>query len=235
MKKNLLKTLFLVSCLLSLFTIGYYLLREKRNLTIENKLRELKDEDDYKKDALANYKKKINDVVSQQLNEISAINQTNILLLTEAIKISGGNSSEVQKLNEMKCYNDSIHLAKVTSIINKYGWLGADRIGAQNNYTLFTVIQNSDLKTQGKFITVMENAVKSGTLNPEQFATLVDRKAVVEHQKQIFGTQIIADINTGEKKFVYIADIKSVNERRKDIGLAPIEVYALRNNIKYEL
>lgn len=235
MKKNLLNTLFILSCLLSIFTIGYCLLPEKRNLTIENKLRELEHEETYKKDELANYKKKINDIVSQQLNEINAINQTNILLLVDAIKTNASNSSEVQKIYEMKCYNDSIHIAKVTSIINKYGWLGADRIGAQNNYTLFTVIQNSDLKTQSKFLTVMENAVKSGTLAPENYAILVDRKAVVEHQKQIFGTQITANMNTGEKKFVTIAERKNVNERRQEIGLKPIELYALQNNIKYEL
>jgi hypothetical protein len=157
------------------------------------------------------------------------------VLLSETIKTNGGASQQVKNIYEVKQYQDSINKLKVTALIDKYGWLGVDRIGAQNNYTLFTVIENSDFNTQEKYLTVMEQAVKSGTLAPEHFASLVDRKAIVQHQQQIFGTQITSDKKTGKNAFVKIIKEESVNERRKEIGLMPIELYAKQNNVEHHL
>jgi hypothetical protein len=129
---------------------------------------------------------------------------------------------------------DSINLKKVTDILDKYGWPAAKNIGAQNSYTLFTTIQNADLDTQEKYIPVMKKAVETGTLSAEYFANLVDRKAVVQHQQQIYGTIVTGGWNENKFRFAPIVDEQTVNERRKEIGLSTIEEYAKRMNVEYK-
>ncbi len=235
MKKYFIAFIYSISFLTAFTTICFYLVPEKSNLTVEIKLRDSINELNYKKEALNNHHKKINEIVSKELTAIRLTNESNILLLSETIKTNGGTSQEVKNVYEVKQYQDSIHKLKVTALIDKFGWLGADRIGAQNNYTLFTVIQNSDFKIQEKYLSVMQQAVKSGTLAPEHFAALVDRKAMVEHQQQIFGTQITNDKKTGKNKFVKIIKEELVNQRRQEIGLIPIELYAKQNNVDHHL
>jgi uncharacterized membrane protein len=235
MKKHFISSTYFVGLLAVFIATCFYLVPEKNNLTIEVKLRDSIDELNLNKDALSNYHKKINEIVSKELAAIRLTNETNIVLLSETIKTNGGASQQVKNIYEVKQYQDSINKLKVTALIDKYGWLGVDRIGAQNNYTLFTVIENSDFTTQEKYLTVMEQAVKSGTLAPEHFASLLDRKAIVQHQQQIFGTQITNDKKTGKNAFVKIIKEESVNERRKEIGLMPIELYAKQNNVEHHL
>jgi hypothetical protein len=128
---------------------------------------------------------------------------------------------------------DEENIKTVSGIIDKYGWPGEPRIGAQNSYTLFTVIQNSDFNTQEKYTSVMEKAVKEGTLSAHHFAQFVDRRALVQHKQQIYGTQLKGDMQSGKYIFAPIADEEKVNERRTAIGLSPLEQYALENNVDW--
>jgi hypothetical protein len=232
--KNTIKKIIYVFCFLfSLTIIYFYLVPEKSNTTVESKLRDSANVDNYKQDALNEHSKKINLKISEELNNISVSMQANAILLTEAIKIHGSNSDEVQQLYEMKLAQEEVNKKIVTQIIDKYGWLGANKIGAQNNYTLFAVIQNSDYETQEKYLSIMEDAVKSGTLAPEHYAAMVDRKALVQHHKQIFGSQINKDVNTGKNTFATIIDEEQVNQRRSAIGLVSLEFYATQNNVDH--
>ncbi len=187
----------------------------------------------YKKELQSQYDKRIDAKVSEELSGINASIQSNLLMISEAISVYGCNSEQVKKLVEVKQAQDELNKVKVAEIIEKYGWLGADRIGAQNNYTLYTVIQNADFVTQEKYLPLMEQAVRSGSLAPEHFASLVDRKAMVQHKKQIYGTQFCNDPTTGKRIFAPIIDAENVSKRRSEIGLASIHFYAQQNNINY--
>jgi hypothetical protein len=169
--------------------------------------------------------------ISETLSNIYDANRINILLLTDAIQRFGANSPEVKNLTERKLMQDEINGKAVAHIIETYGWPEPDQIGIQNSYTLFTSIQNSDLQTQGKLLGVMEKAVKEGKLAPENYASLVDRKALVEHRQQIFGTIIQKDLATGQYSFAPIIRVDTVNDRRREIGLPPIEEFAKANNV----
>jgi len=206
------------------------MLPERSNATIVSKASESSDET-YKCDALNEFNLQNDKKIAEELSRVHSSNQLSLALIDGAVKQFGSNSIEVKNLVATKIYQDSINCAIVTKIIDKYGWPGAERIGAQNNYTLYTTIQNADLNTQEKYLPVMEKAVRSGTLAPEHYASLVDRKALVQHQKQIYGTQITGDWASGEFFFAPIADEQTVNVRRKEIGLPPIEEYAKGLNI----
>src|SRR5436190_2110329 len=72
-------------------------------------------------------------------------------------------------------YIDSTNLAKVSSIIDKHGWLGKSQIGNRANYTLWLVIQHADLKTQEKYLPLMRASVVRGESGPDNLAYLEDR------------------------------------------------------------
>ena len=120
---------------------------------------------------------------------------------------------------------DSINLIKVKKILDERGWLGADIIGRQGNATLFLVIQHADLETQEKYLPMMREAVKKGNAIPSSLALLEDRVALRQGKKQIYGSQMLRDPETG---FYYVAPLKdpdNVDKRRKKVGLRKLQDY----------
>lgn len=234
MKKGLRITFFITGFLILASALYYSLLPERSNKSIiAIKRSDSSENETYRKDVLAEHRKRINEKVAEELKQVHASAQMNLMVIESAIKTYGSHSKEVQTLVEVKDMQDSINLKKVTGIIDKYGWLGAEQIGALNNYTLFATIQNADLATQEKYIPVMRQAVSSGTLSAENFANLVDRKALVQHQQQIYGTVLLENSKEHTYMFAPIVDEQTVNERRKEIGLSTIEEYAKVRGITY--
>jgi len=104
----------------------------------------------------------------------------------------------IQMKAHLKLINkiDSINLLKVKAILDKYGWLGADVIGANGNLTLFLIIQHSDQLTQQKYLPMMREAVKNGKAWGGNLALLEDRVALGQGRRQIYGTQVARDKET---------------------------------------
>ncbi|MBI3502966.1 MAG: hypothetical protein HY063_14340 [Bacteroidetes bacterium] len=124
---------------------------------------------------------------------------------------------------------DSVNLVKVKVILDKYGWLGADEVGANGNTALFLVIQHADLKTQEKYLPVMKEAVKNKKARASSLALLIDRVEMRNNRPQIYGSQVQGN------SFYTILDEKNVNKRRAEVGLEPLEDYAKHFGIEYKL
>jgi hypothetical protein len=105
----------------------------------------------------------------------------------------GWDSKEVKDLWKIINKKDSSNLVSVKSILDKYGWLGADVVGSKGNQTLFLVIQHSNLPTQEKYLPMMRDAVKNGKAKGSRLALLEDRVALAQGKKQIYGSQISQD------------------------------------------
>jgi hypothetical protein len=179
------------------------------------------------------FDRQLNARVSNTLNNIYNSQQVSIAMISDAIQRFGARSPEVKSLTEMKMAQDAINSKTVAELVQRYGWFGPARVGIQNSYTLFATIQNSDLETQAKLLSVMEKAVKEGTLAPEHYASLVDRKALAEHRVQIYGTVLTGDLFSGNAVVAPIVHEESVNLRRQEIGLPPLEEFARANHIQY--
>jgi hypothetical protein len=133
-------------------------------------------------------------------------------------------------------YNDSVDLIKVRAIIDKYGWLGPDEIGDDGNSTLFLVIQHADLKTQEKYLPVMQDAVKAGKARASSLALLEDRIALREGKKQIYGSQFYLNTQTNEAYVLPMDDPDHVDQRRSEVGLHSMAEYLWEGfNVKWEL
>lgn len=176
----------------------------------------------------------LNRPLANQLDSIFSEDQKYRLMLDGIEKKYGYESNEMMNLWKTIRQKDSINLIKVTTILDKFGWLGADVVGGQGNTTLFLVIQHSDQKTQEKYLPMMREAVKNGKAQGSSLALLEDRVALGQGKKQIYGSQIHTD-KTGKYFVAPIEDETNVNLRRAAVGLEPLEDYVKHWNIDYKV
>jgi hypothetical protein len=146
----------------------------------------------------------------------------------------GNDSKEMRALWKTINEKDSLDLIKVERILDKYGWLGPDVIGANGNITLFLVIQHSDIKVQEKYLPVMRDAVRDHKARPDELALLEDRVALRQGRKQIYGSQI-GTRPDGQNWISPLEDPDNVDKRRAEVGLEPLADYAMRFNIKWDV
>lgn len=123
----------------------------------------------------------------------------------------------------------------MTQILDKYGWLGPNEVGGKVNSALWAVIQHADKQTQEEYLPMMREAVNNGKARGSSLALLEDRIATGQGKKQIYGTQIGTDSQTGKHYILPIEDEPNVNKRRQSVGLPPLEDYVKRWNIEYTL
>jgi len=166
-----------------------------------------------------------------RLDTIHQEDQKYRLQIVAILEKSRSESDNIELIALLKIMNeiDSINLLKIEKILNEHGWQGVDVIGEQGNETLFLVIQHSDLETQLKYLPMMQEAVKLGNIKMKDFALLEDRIAVRQGKRQIYGSQIFKDYDTGESYVYPLIEPEKVNERRAKVGLdEPIEDYVKR-------
>lgn len=137
----------------------------------------------------------------------------------------GRDSEEIKAHWRIINKKDSINLIKIEKILDKRGWLGADIIGRQGNSTLFLVIQHSDLEIQLKYLPMMRDAVQKGNANASSLALLEDRVALRQGNRQIYGSQIGRDQETGEYFVSPLIDPENVDKRRAEVGLGTLTDY----------
>ena len=137
----------------------------------------------------------------------------------------GLQSKEMHSLIVLMNELDSINLVKVKTILDKYGWLGADSIGKKGNYTLFLVIQHGDQTTQEKYLPMLKEAVKNGRAKGSNLALLEDRVLLGQGKMQIYGSQIGMDNETQLYYVSPLEDPDNVDKRRASVGLEPLADY----------
>ncbi len=147
----------------------------------------------------------------------------------------GWESKEMKSLWKIIDEKDSINLIKVKNILDKYGWLGTDVIGERGNQTLFLVIQHADPTTREKYLPLMREAVKNGKASGSSLALLEDRVALEQGKKQIYGSQIGRDKETGKYYILPLEDPDNVDKRRTAVGLHPLSEYVKQWQIKWDV
>ncbi len=137
----------------------------------------------------------------------------------------GRDSDEMRAHWKLIHEKDSINLNRVKNILDERGWLGPDIIGNRGNTTLFLVIQHADLETQEKYLPMMREAVEKGNANSSSLALLEDRVALRKGEKQIYGSQIGRDQESGDYYVLPLADPDNVDQRRAEVGLGALQDY----------
>lgn len=167
----------------------------------------------------------LNKPLVAMLDSIYADDQLYRQQLSVIEKKYGRQSQEMKAQWEIIEQKDAANLIKVKSILDKYGWLGADEIGGRGNNTLFLVIQHADLATQEKYLPMMRDAVNKGKAMAASLALLEDRVALGKGKKQIYGSQIGQDQTTGKHYVLPLEDPDNVDKRRASVGLGSLAAY----------
>ncbi len=171
------------------------------------------------------YEKDLDKPLVAMLDTIHQIDQEYRGQVRAIEKEFGFKSKEVKAHWKIINKADSINLIKVSRILDERGWLGEDIVGRQGNSTLFLVVQHAGIDTQLKYLPMMQEAVKKGNASPSSLALLEDRVALRQGNRQIYGSQITSDKETGELFVSPLIDPENVNVRRAEVGLGTIEQY----------
>jgi len=175
------------------------------------------------------------DLFSKELSGIYYNDQDARRSWSKGIEKYGKESREADSLLNAMIVADSLHVIRVTSFLDKYGWMPADSIGKMANLALFIVIQHAGIETQKKYLPMMRDAVKKGAVKPGHLALLEDRVALREGNLQIYGSQIYYNKASATPFVAPLMDPETVDERRKSVGLEPLSKYLKNWNLKWDV
>lgn len=178
---------------------------------------------------------KFNTALAKTLDSIYDEDQRYRRQMSAVAKQHGWDSKQMEELWRVAGKADAANLEQVKMILEKYGWLGAELIGEKGNSALFLVIQHADAKTQAKYLPVMKAAYEKGHAKGSQLALLIDRVALSNGQKQVYGSQLAQDPKTNKYKLSALEDPDHVNARRAKMGLGPIEDYLKQWDIVWDV
>lgn len=168
-------------------------------------------------------KSKYNNDVRLKLLDVQSKDQSIRLIYQELKKTYTDDSDLVKSASEKMKKIDLESVDIVAKIIDKYGWLGKDKIGKEANETLFLGIQHiDDLVVQSKYLPTIKDAVKKGNAEPWHLAFLTDRILMNQGKKQVYGTQKIITKNPETSYIIPLENPEKVDELRKEIGLDPL-------------
>jgi hypothetical protein len=118
---------------------------------------------------------------------------------------------------------DKRNMSAVRQIIAKYGVPSLHLVGSAGMNALFFIVQHSDdYAFQAKMLKVFQSRQDSG-IPLDEIAILEDRVLVHQGKPQIYGSQFTME--DGKLIQDQVEDLDHVDERRKTMFLAPIEVY----------
>jgi hypothetical protein len=169
------------------------------------------------------------------LDSIYQKDQTSRLQISDVLKKYGSNSNEFHEILKKIHLNDSLNLVEIKGILDKYGWLGIDKVGLKGSQTLFLVIQHSNIGTQTKYLPVAEEATRKGLMLPSNLALLKDKIAFNKREKQIYGSQIWNDVNSGILYVYPIEDPENVDYLRTQVGLPTMKEYLKLFNMNWDM
>ncbi|WP_343674232.1 DUF6624 domain-containing protein [Chitinophaga sp.] len=114
------------------------------------------------------------------------------------------------------------------------GYLWKNDIGAEAVHTSWIIAQHADFDTafQKEYLRQMKTAVDRNEASAQDYAYLTDRVRKNTGEKQLYGTQMnytTTKDSTGKVKVESglwpVEDEANLNQRRKEVGLMPIEEY----------
>jgi endonuclease/exonuclease/phosphatase family metal-dependent hydrolase len=113
---------------------------------------------------------------------------------------------------------------RLKEIIAKYGFPYSELVGKEATNAAFIIIQHSpDHAFQEEMLPYIEKGAKRGDIPTDNYALLVDRTRIHKGLLQLYGTQ--ASFKDSKLIVDPIEDEEKVDERRKALGLPPLEEY----------
>ncbi len=136
-----------------------------------------------------------------------------------------GNQSPVAVVMwKLKSEINTTLLERIEEIIAEHGWPKISDVGEKAASAAFYIIQHASHETMKKYLPILREAVEIGEAKSSQLALMTDRVLIGDGEKQIYGSQL-RGAPDGTIVLQEIEDPEYVNQRRKSVGLAPIQEY----------
>ena len=159
----------------------------------------------------------------------------NLKQLAEIDQIAANMPAGKYKLlshEQWDAFKDSVftaHKVILEGLFNKYGFIGYDKAGKEGSGYFWLMVQHCDKfpDFQRKVLEEMDEAVKKGNANPENYAYLYDRVKINAGEKQKFGTQVTYEVDKAGRAIPKIGldDSLHVDSLRKQYNLEPLIDY----------
>jgi len=167
-------------------------------------------------------KVEFNQELANELKEMYEIDQI-------AAYLPQGKYKELSR-EEWKIFKDSVFTTnqkRLKEIFDKHGYVGYDLAGKEGAQNFWAIVQHSDHNPnfQKRVLEKMKIEVEKGNVKPSHYALLIDRVNNNSGEKQIYGTQVSYNTNTGQAYIKDLADSLTVNKRREKMGLESLENY----------
>ena len=176
----------------------------------------------------------INLDLMKELTEIRNEDQELRAIIVEYGNTHGWDSPKMDSLWAIQTPIDQANMRRIAEIINEFGYPGNSLVGSAQSITAFLVIQHAELDDQEKYLSVLIEAANEGELQWSSVALLIDRVNIRNDRKQIYGSQVSRDEETGEYYFYPIEDPLKIDSLRATVGLGPIQEYADNWNFHWD-
>jgi len=123
---------------------------------------------------------------------------------------------------------DERNRTRLKEIFAKIGFPTRKLVGKDAMYGVFLMLQHSDgdKEWQKSQLPNIEKAVKKGDLQGQSYAYLYDRIKINSGEKQLYGSQFSnVDPVTKSVELAETEDLESLENRRREMGMMPIEMY----------
>lgn len=129
---------------------------------------------------------------------------------------------------------DRRNIIVIVSIIEKCGMPTLSQVNQKQLNTIWLVLQHTENFIRKKYFPILKNSCENGDLSKSKIAMMQDRILMNEGKPQIYGTQITTDIKTHKLKLYNLTKPETVNKRRKEVGLGPIQEYLKNWDLIFE-
>jgi hypothetical protein len=137
-----------------------------------------------------------------------------------------GSPAELPRIVQQTELVDRTNTTRLKALVRACGWPRRSVHGEQAVQNAWLLAQHADhdRRFQRLVLSLLETGVTAGEVPPENLAYLADRLAVADGKPQRWGTQLT---QTGPCGFDFspLDNRARVEERRKAIGLPPLEDY----------
>lgn len=120
---------------------------------------------------------------------------------------------------------NAANAARFAALVEESGsWPGLRQVGADGTDAAWMLAQHADRENQLRrsWLPLLAAAVETGDADPRHLATLTDRIAAVDGERQTYGTIILLAAD-GEPEFpLPVVDPAALDARRGELGLPPI-------------
>lgn len=169
-----------------------------------------------------------------ELAEIRGTDQEHRAKMGPISEKYGWQSPQMDSLWTLQNAVDEKNQKRIIEIIEDIGYPGKTLVGNQQASTAFLVIQHADLEIQEKYLKTITDAADAGEVAWRSVALLVDRVRMRNGEKQIYGSQVSRDQETGEHYFAPIENPFKVDSIRATVGLGSIQQYGDNWDIKWD-